>query len=94
MHNIKMSTCLGIIGSLLITQLLQKILKQEEEILLFDIIITGFIQSFVKVFFSINQIPCACKACVAQLDKYWLPNCDPSSQPRYERVKTDDIKNT
>ena len=35
----------------------------------------------------IFRILCACKACVAQLDKYWLPNCAPSSQPMYARVE-------
>ena len=36
---------------------------------------------------AIFRIPCACPACVAQLDKYWLPNCDPSSQPRYAHAE-------
>ena len=36
---------------------------------------------------SIHRIPCACPSCVAQLDKYWLPNCDTSSQPMCYRVE-------
>ena len=34
----------------------------------------------------ICQIPCACPASVAQVDKYWLQNYDPSYQLRYARV--------
>ena len=47
---IKNSTCIGIIGSFLGTQLLQKSSKWEEEILFFRIIITGLIQNLVNVF--------------------------------------------
>ena len=36
---------------------------------------------------NIFRIPCACTACIAKLDRYWLPNIDPSSQPRYARVE-------
>ena len=36
---------------------------------------------------AICQIPCACPACVHQLDKYWLPTIHISSQPRYEHVE-------
>ena len=35
---------------------------------------------------AIRWIPCACPLCVAQLDKYWLPNCDPPSQIKYTSV--------
>ena len=38
-----------------------------------------------KVVCVIFRIPCVCPACVDKLDKYWLPNCAPSSQPRYAR---------
>ena len=34
---------------------------------------------------AICWIPCACPACVGQLDKHWLPNCAPLSQPSYSR---------
>ena len=37
---------------------------------------------------AIHRIPCACTDCVDQLAKYWLPNCDPSSQQRYAYVET------
>ena len=40
-----------------------------------------------KYFCKIRLIPCACPSCVAQLDKYWLPNCDTSSQPMCYRVE-------
>ena len=33
------------------------------------------------------RILCACKSCVAQIDKYWLPTIATSSQPRYDRVE-------
>ena len=36
---------------------------------------------------AIIRIPCECKACVSQLDKYWLPNCAQSSQPMYAHVE-------
>ena len=36
---------------------------------------------------SIHHIPCSCPACVAQLDKYWLPNCASSYQPSYVCVE-------
>ena len=36
---------------------------------------------------DISIIPCECKTCVSQLDKYYLPNCDPLSQPRYDCVE-------
>ena len=36
---------------------------------------------------DIFRIPCACPYCVAQLDKYWLPNCALSYQPRYDHVE-------
>ena len=40
----------------------------------------------VKYVCYIFHITCACSSCVAQLDKYWLENCAPSSQSRYARV--------
>ena len=39
-----------------------------------------------KGFCAISWIPCAFTACVDQLANYWLPNIDPSSQPRYANV--------
>ena len=36
---------------------------------------------------AIRRIPCECTDYVDQLDKYWLPNCDPSSQSRYDYVE-------
>ena len=36
---------------------------------------------------EIHWIPCAHPACVAQLDKYWLPTISPSYQPKYAHVK-------
>ena len=36
---------------------------------------------------AICQITFACPDCVAQLDKYCLPNISPSSQPWYTRVE-------
>ena len=36
---------------------------------------------------KILRIPCACPACVAQHDKYWLPTIAPSYQPSYARVE-------
>ena len=39
-----------------------------------------------KIVCSIHQIPYACPASVAQLNKYWLPTIAPSYQPRYYRV--------
>ena len=50
MWNIKRPTCLGIIGSFLVIQLLKKIYKWEEEISFFCIIISWLIQNLVKVF--------------------------------------------
>ena len=41
----------------------------------------------VKGICAINRIPCAYPACVAQLDKYWLPTIYPSSQLRYAGVE-------
>ena len=29
-----------------------------------------------KSVYAIRYIPCACTACVSQLDKYWLPTID------------------
>ena len=40
-----------------------------------------------KVACVIRRIPCACPACVAQLDKYWSPTITPSSQSRYAHVE-------
>ena len=40
-----------------------------------------------KVVCAIRLIPCTCPVYVAQLDKYWLPNIGPSSQPRYAHVE-------
>ena len=40
-----------------------------------------------KVVCAILRIPCACPAYVAQLNKNWLPNGDPSSQSRYAHVE-------
>ena len=37
---------------------------------------------------AIHRVPFACTACVAQLDKYLLPNIAKSPQPRYARVET------
>ena len=51
-----------------------------------SLIITGYIQILLKGVCSIFHIPCAFIACVAQLDKYWLPNCDRYSQPIYSIV--------
>ena len=36
---------------------------------------------------DIFHITCVYTAFVDQLDKYWLPNCDPLYQPRYARVE-------
>ena len=41
-----------------------------------------------KHVFAIFYIPCEYPACVDQLDKYWLPNCAPSFQPRYTRAES------
>ena len=35
---------------------------------------------------AIFLIPREYPSCVAQLDKYWLPNCAPSTKPMYARV--------
>ena len=40
-----------------------------------------------KGVYVIHRIPCACQACVDQLDKYWLQNCFLQSQPRYAHVE-------
>ena len=40
-----------------------------------------------KAVCAICQVSCAFTACVAQLDKYWLPTIAASSQPRYARVE-------
>ena len=40
-----------------------------------------------KVVCAIHKINCACPSFVAQLDKYLLPNCVPSSQPIYACVE-------
>ena len=36
---------------------------------------------------DIGRIPCGCTACVDQLDKYWLTNCAPSTQPGFDHVE-------
>ena len=42
---------------------------------------------FGKVIFTVLWTPHDFPDCVAQLDKYWLPNCDPSTLPIYDRVE-------
>ena len=86
MCNIKTSTWLGIIGSFLDTQLLQKSSKQEEQILFFFHYHYRFDPKLGKGVCVIFQIPWACTAYVAQIHKYWLPTIAQSSQPRYARV--------
>ena len=52
----------------------------------FKLLLQGIAKAW-KICLLRFRIPCACPACVYQLDKSWLPNCVLSSQPRYSLVE-------
>ena len=75
----KMSTCLGIIGCFLFAQLQLNNMKQEEGIILFQIIITGYIKILEMVFVPFIGLHVDVKPVLLNLIKIGSPNCAPYS---------------
>ena len=61
--------------------------KKEEEILLFRIIITGYIQNLAKVFVPLFGFHVHVQPIYFQLDQYWLQTIASLSQSRFARVE-------